>query len=116
MRQIVLAQSEYTGRVQTEPIAMPKQVRRISVAVESEQYTDPATAIDLAIEEYNGSQWRLLAAATGSRGGQTSAKTSQPALPSLEVRLPDPGDNPAAVRAVVNIIGRVRLALALEVE
>jgi hypothetical protein len=94
---------------------VPQGTYRLRVYVASTDYTDPADAIDVAVEmsRDGGATWRDLAAFT-SVGGYISPKTGLPTPPAFETNLTV--DNDATLlRGTCTTVGTVVYALLADV-
>jgi hypothetical protein len=113
----VLPLANRTGTIQSPSVDWPINVKSATFRVSSTTYTDPATGIDITVEESldGGTSWHLMANALGSVGGGT-AKGGGPLLPSLTISLGDQElSTPRKVRGRLDITGTVRFALLVDI-
>lgn len=113
----VLPLANRTGTIQSPAVDWPVQVKSATFRVASTQYTNPATGIDMTVEESldGGTTWTLMANALGSVGGGV-AKGGGALVPSLTISLGDEELGTARkVRGRLDITGTVRFALLVDV-
>lgn len=113
----VLPLANRTGTIQSPAVDWPTQVKSAVLRISSTTYTDPATGIDMSLEESRdgGTTWLFLAGVSGSRGGQLD-KFGNPAQPGMRVSLDDAElAIPRKIRGKIVVTGTVRFSVLVDI-
>lgn len=109
----VLPVGNRKGTIQSGAVNWPSTLKTARFRVNSTAFTDPATQIDMFIEQSfdNGTTWGPWASNEGLTGGQLD-RQGNPALPSIEVA-PDPATAsiPRQVRGRIVVTGTIRFGV-----
>jgi hypothetical protein len=112
----VLPVAKRSGTIQSNPESWPTGVQSALFQVVSTTFTDPATSLELILEESRdgGATWLFMAGSGVVVGGQTFK--GQPLVPAMNVELdPNELDIVRQVRGTINIVGTVRFGLDITI-